>query len=74
MRFSRNSPYPCAQGGGGSGYSLLNDAACPHHYNYYYCDFGLRDESCRRRGGRGSGCRAALQAQGGRRGQCLARG
>lgn len=56
---------------------IINDAACPHHYddNYYYCcDFGLLSESGRRRGSRGSGCRAALQARGGRSGPCLERG
>ena len=56
---------------------IINDAASPHHYddNYYYCcDFGLRGESCGRRGSQGSGCRAAVQAQRSRRCPCFALG
>lgn len=55
---------------------IINDAASPHHYdNYYYCcDFGLRGESCRRRGSQRSGCRAAVQPQRSRRCPCFARG
>lgn len=48
---------------------IINDAASPHHYddNYYYCcDFGLRGESCRRRGSQVLGgrprCKPAVAA------------
>lgn len=57
MRFPRNSEHwVCAQRW--LRLFIINDAACPHHYddNYYYCDSELRGESHGRRGG---GCRAA---------------